>query len=236
MDDNKVKPEKVLPIKPLSMEEVEQAARERVSHITQEFTDGFEFIKKYPRSVSFFGSARFSEENPYYKQTRRLAKKIVEETDYAVVTGGGPGIMEAANRGAHEAGGDSLGITIELPHEQTTNEYVTDAQSFHYFFSRKVILTYAAEAYVFCPGGFGTMDEFFEIATLVQTKKIAPVPIILLGSDYWNPIKDTLEKELLGRETIDRDDLNLFVITDDEDEIVEIVRNAPVRNGDPKNN
>lgn len=230
--DKRPQPEKAMQIVPLSMKEIEEAAQKRVSLINREFRAGFEFLKKYPQSVSFFGSARFDDDNPYYRQARSLAKRIVEETGYAIVTGGGPGIMEAGNRGADDVNGTSLGITIELPHEQTTNKFVHQSKGFHYFFSRKVILTYAAEAYVFFPGGFGTLDELFEIITLVQTKKITPVPIILAGSDYWNPFKDLLEKELLARHTIDKDDLNLFVITDDEEEIIDMIKNAPVRNGD----
>jgi len=226
-----MRPEKDMPIKPISMREIEEASNRRVSLINREFRSGFDFIKRFPRSVTFFGSTRFKEDNPYYKQARNLAKKIVEETGYTIVTGGGPGIMEAANRGAYDVGGQSVGITIKLPHEQVTNEYVTQSKAFHYFFSRKVILTYSAEAYVFCPGGFGTMDEFFEITTLVQTNKINPVPIILVGSDYWNALKDTIKKELLARKTIDDEDMKLFTITDDENEVVDIIKNAPIREG-----
>lgn len=224
-------PEKNLPLKPLSMTELEETMRKRASLIVKEFRKGFDFIKSYPQSVSFFGSARFSDNNPYYIQAQSLAKRIVEETGFAIVTGGGPGIMEAGNRGASDGNGQSLGITIELPHEQTTNEFVEREQSFHYFFSRKVMLTYAAEAYVFFPGGFGTMDEFFEIITLIQTNKIAPVPIILVGGDFWNNVKTFLESNLLSRKTIDQGDLNLFTITDDEDEILSIIKQAPIRTG-----
>lgn len=221
--------EKELSIKPLSRREVEKAALDRVSKIDKEFKKGFDFIKNHPKSVTFFGSARFDENNEFYKQARSIAGKIATELKYSVVTGGGPGIMEAANRGAFEAGGVSLGIGIELPHEQSINKYVTDFIELYYFFVRKVILTYSAESYVFLPGGFGTLDEFFEIVTLVQTKKIESVPVILVGKKYWEPLKETIEKELLGRKTIDAEDMNLFHITDDEDEVIEIIKNAPVR-------
>src|SRR5690606_36408416 len=171
------KPEIDLSIDPVTIDELEEAIHNRISVIQKEFEDGFHFIKKHPKSVTFFGGARFDNTNPFYQQAVDLAKLLVKER-YTVVTGGGPGIMEAANRGAQEGGGHSLGLTIELPHEQVTNQYVTDHVGFNYFFTRKVCLTFSAEAFVYFPGGFGTLDEFFEILTLVQTKKIPKVPII----------------------------------------------------------
>ena len=137
--------------------------------------------------------------------------------------------MEAANRGAQEVGGDSLGLQIELPHEQATNKFLTKELKFHHFYMRKVYLSYAAEAYIFYPGGYGTLDEFFEIITLVQTKKIESVPIICVGSEYWNKVKSLLKEEILSRENIEPEDLELFTITDNHDEVLEIVKNAPVR-------
>ena len=146
-----------------------------------------------------------------------------------VVTGGGPGIMEAANKGAFEAKGKSLGLTIKLPQEQTTNPYITNEVSFNYFFSRKVCLSFSAEAYLFFPGGFGTLDELFEILTLVQTRKIEKVPIILVGNDYWTALDAFIKEHLLSKEMIDSEDITLYSISENEDEIIEIIRNAPVR-------
>ncbi len=224
-------PEKNLPITPLSLEEIREAAAQRVSRIKQEFTDGFEFITRYEKSVTVFGSARFVEGHPYYEKTRALCKRIVSELGYSIVTGGGPGIMEAANRGAFDAHGSSVGLTIKLPHEQATNPYLTDHLDLYYFFVRKVCLSFCAEAYIFFPGGFGTLDECFEILTLVQTRKIRSVPIILVGSEYWKDLEQFIHKNLLDLGTIDRADINLYTITDNEDEILEIIKHAPVRNG-----
>lgn len=224
-------PEKKLPIKPITRKEIHEASEKRVSLITKEFADAFEFLEEYPRSVTFFGSSMLPQTSTYYAAALSLAKKIVRELNYSVVTGGGPGIMEAANRGAFEAEGSSIGITIELPHEQVRNTYLTDYIPLYYFFSRKVCLSFSAEAFIFFPGGFGTLDELMELLTLVQTKKIVSVPIILVGSDYWQKFKMFLSQEMLSRGMIDKEDLSLFTITDNEDEIIEIIRKAPVRNG-----
>lgn len=207
----------------------------RLNQITEEFRRGLAFIKRYPQSVTFFGSARFAEDHELYKKAQDLAFRISKELGYAIVTGGGPGIMEAANRGAFDAGGDSLGLNIELPHEQVVNPYVKDSVEFYYFFSRKVALSFSASAYVIFPGGFGTMDEFSEILELVQTKKIPSVPLILVGSAFWRPLdmyfKNTLYHDYA---TIHLEDTELYKITDDEDEIIEIIKNAPKKNIVPK--
>lgn len=203
----------------------------RICVINEEFKQGFDFLKDKKQSVTFFGSARFDENNKYYIQTRSLAKRIAEELKFAVVSGGGPGIMEAANRGAFEAGGQSLGLTIELPTEQNVNPYVTDSIPFYFFFARKVTLSYAAEGYIFAPGGFGTLDEFFEIITLVQTGKIPHVPIFCIGSDFWNPLQDFIKNVLVANKTIDAKDMEIYKITDNEDEIIEALRHAPLRQG-----
>lgn len=216
---------------PITLLEISEAARKRVTLISTEFTDGFEFIKNYPRSVTFFGSARTAEDDPSYQKARNLASKIVTELHYSVTTGGGPGIMEAANRGAFEAGGNSLGLTIELPREQLTNQYLTDNESFHYFFSRKVCLSFSAEAYIFFPGGFGTLDEFLEILTLVQTAKIPRSPIILVGASYWSPLESFFKETLLKHGAISEEDLGLYTITDDDDLILDLIKKAPVRFG-----
>jgi uncharacterized protein (TIGR00730 family) len=226
-------PEKHLPVKPLTKSELHTTAKERIEIISKEFEEGFRFIEKYPTSVTFFGSARFTEENTYYKLARSIAGRIVKELGYSILSGGGPGIMEAANRGASENGGQSLGLSIELPNGQALNPYVNESIDFYYFFIRKVCLSFSAEAYLFFPGGFGTLDEVFEILTLVQTHKIEKVPVILVGADYWRALEETLKKELLGRGTIDEADMALYTITDDENEILNIIKNSPVRNGLP---
>ncbi len=220
-----------LPVKPLTIEELEKSSSERVSLIADEFKRGFEFIKKYPRSVTFFGSSRFNEENPFYQDARALSKLIVTSLNYAIVTGGGPGIMEAANRGAMDADGHSVGLSIKLPREQRTNAYLSDFIDFYYFFSRKVTLSFSAEAYIFYPGGVGTLDEFFEIFTLVQTHKIACcVPMILVGEAFWKPL-DTFIRETLYEKmhTISKEDPDYYLITDDHKKIVETIRKAPLR-------
>jgi len=217
--------------KPLTLQEITESAEKRVMLISKEFIDGFEFIKNYPRSVTFFGSARTKEDQKYYERARTLAKRIVDELHYTVITGGGPGVMEAANRGAFEAGGNSIGLTIDLPNKQLDNKYLTAKEDFHYFFSRKVCLSFSAEAYIFFPGGFGTLDEFMEILTLVQTNKIPKAPIILVGSKHWQPLEDYFKNVVLKENMIEKADLSLYSITDDEDEILKIIKEAPVRFG-----
>lgn len=213
----------------LSIADMQKATDERIYEISREFTQGFKFLEKYPRSVTFFGSTRFKENHPYYIKARNLAGRIVKELDYTVISGGGPGIMEAANRGAKEAGGNSIGLTIRLPKEQVMNGYLTNHIDFYYFFSRKVCLAYSAETFIFFPGGFGTLDEFSEIVTLLQTHKVPKVPVLLVGKDYWLEVLDFLKNTLLSRGTIEPEDLELFKIIDDEDEILSIIRSTPVR-------
>jgi uncharacterized protein (TIGR00730 family) len=169
------------------------------------------------------------EGDKHYEDARTLASRIVKELDYAVLTGGSSGIMEAANRGAYEAGGQSLGLHIELPTEQTANKYLTSSINFRYFFARKVCLSFAAESYIFYPGGYGTLDEFFEIVTLIQTRKIPAAPIVCVGTEYWNSLKEFANKELLTRGVIDPGDLSFFNITDDHEEILRIIKESPVR-------
>jgi uncharacterized protein (TIGR00730 family) len=217
--------------KPMTLLEISESAQKRVALISEEFSDGFDFINNYPRSVTFFGSARTKEDSPYYTKARELAGRIVKELHYSVLTGGGPGIMEAANRGAFEAGGNSLGLTIELPREQIANKYLTDSEDFHYFFSRKVCLSFSAEAYLFFPGGFGTLDEFLEILTLVQTAKIPRAPIILVGKDYWEPLQNFFKEVLLEHKTVDDEEMYFYTITDDDDLILKLIKEAPVRFG-----
>lgn len=201
------------------------AKNQRASRIASEFDRGLRFIKKYRQSVTIYGSARFKSNNPHYRDARALAFRL-SRLGYTIITGGGPGVMEAANRGAKEAGGPSVGLNIELPHEQIINPYVTDSMSFFYFFSRKTTMSFASEAYIFFPGGFGTLDEFFEIITLIQTKKLHSIPVILVGTDFWSPLQSFIEKTvLLQHGSIDKKDLNLYVILDDQDKIVEYITN-----------
>ena len=224
-------PAKDLPIEPITLQEIDEETKKRVSLIDHEFKRGFDFIKNQPKSVTFFGSARFGENNEHYKRSERIAARL-SGLGFAILTGGGPGIMEAANRGAFEAEGRSLGLNIKLPHEQARNPYLTDSLDFYYFFTRKVMLTFSAEAYLFFPGGFGTFDEFFEILTLVQTKKIERVPLILVGTDFWKPLQHFMEEYMLNNNgTIDKEDMSFFTITQNEDEIVDIIKNVSVRNG-----
>lgn len=219
------------PTQKITAVDLDRDLSDRISRIHEEFVEGLNFIRQHPRSVTFFGSARFTEEHEDYKVARKLAKLLGDE-GFDVITGGGSGIMEAANRGAqeNEDGGKSLGMNIELPHEQILNPYVDEHITFYYFFSRKVLLTFSAEAYIYFPGGFGTLDEFFEILTLKQTRKIADVPIICVGTHYWGHldsfIATTLKEEF---KTIDDKDPKLYTITDDLEEVVEIVKAAPLR-------
>lgn len=214
---------------PLTLPELEEQIKKRVSTISEEFLEGFQFIKDTPKTVTFFGSARTVSEELDYQHAYELAKGVAK-LGYAVVTGGGPGIMEAANKGAFEVDGNSFGLTIQLPKEQVTNPYLNKTINFQYFFTRKVSLTYAAEAYVYFPGGFGTLDELFEILTLVQTNKIVRVPIILFGSHFWKPLEKFLEEFMLQNGKIDEADMRLFLITDSIEEALDIIKNAPIRN------
>ncbi len=213
----------------LSLQGMHHAAKARVHTVARELTLGFEMLEKIPRSVTFFGSSFFKEDNLYYKSAQELAQKVVKELGYSVTSGGGPGIMEAANRGAKEAGGHSVGMTIRLPQGQVTNEYITDQVDFYYFFVRKVCLTFSAEAFVFYPGGFGTLDEFFEVATLLQTKKVENVPVFLIGSDFWKETEHYIKETLLKRGAIAEKDMDFYTITDNLDEVIQTIRETPIR-------
>jgi uncharacterized protein (TIGR00730 family) len=223
------RPHKHLSSQPLTLPELEAQIKKRVNNISKEFIAGFDIIKDTPKTVTFFGSARTLPSEKDYQDAYTLAKEIAQ-LGFAVVTGGGPGIMEAANKGAFEVDGNSFGFTIQLPKEQRTNPYLNKIINFDYFFTRKVSLTYAAEAYVYFPGGFGTLDELFEILTLVQTKKIVPVPIILFGSFFWNPLEKFITEHLVSKGKIDPYDMSLFTITDSIEDAIEIIKNAPIRN------
>lgn len=199
-----------------------QAAMMRLGSVEEEILKGYEVLKKYHKTVTVFGSARLTEENIYYQKAHELAGKLAAK-DYAVITGGGHGIMEAANRGAKEAGGKSIGFNIELPHEQILNEYTTESINFSHFSPRKIAMTLFADAYVFFPGGFGTVDEFAEIVTLVQTQKMLKSPIILIGSDFWGDLDDFIKKHMLANHMITDGDEQIYTIVDDIDTAVRIV-------------
>lgn len=200
-----------------------------IKEMAQELRAGFELLKKYQKSVTIFGSARSTTESPHYKDAKNLSHRIVKELGYAVITGGGPGIMWASNEGAKDAGGDSVAITIELPHEQHTNPHTTDVTNCKYFMTRKSLLIFAAEAYIFFPGGYGTFDELFCVLTLIQTGKIPKVPVVLFGKDFWNPFNKFLCENVVDiHHTIDPEDIKLFTITDNLDKALEIIKQAPV--------
>jgi hypothetical protein len=192
--------------------------------IMGEFVNGFERMSKIGPCVSIFGSARTKEEDPYYKLAVSIAKSI-SEAGYGVITGGGPGIMEAGNRGASLAGGTSVGLNIDLPFEQHDNPYIDDDKSldFDYFFVRKVMFVKYSQGFVVMPGGFGTLDELFEAITLIQTHKIGKFPIILVGSDFWTGLMDWVKGTMLKMGNISPEDLNLIKIVDTEQEVVEII-------------
>lgn len=185
----------------------------RIFHIMSEFTDGYEFVSRLERPVTIFGSARSGRTSKYYKASFELARRLGRH-GFTIVTGGGPGDMEAANKGAVQAGADSIGLNIELPNEQRTNKYVKRGMGFYYFFSRKTMLSVSAQAYVFFPGGYGTMDEFFTICTLIQTKKIEKRPLILYGSAFWKPLTNFILEKMLKDRSISDADLRLFTIVD----------------------
>ena len=188
-----------------------------------EFVEGFEKLSNIGPCISIFGSARTNKSNQYYKDTVILSRKLTEK-GYGIITGGGPGIMEAANKGAKEGKGDSVGLNIELPFEQTPNQYIDNDKSidFNYFFVRKVMFVKYAQAFVIMPGGVGTLDELFETITLIQTEKIQKIPIILYGSEYWNGLLDWMKNIVLEKENcINKSDFDNFILIDDIDEVVE---------------
>ncbi len=195
----------------------------RVFRIMSEFVQGFELLRSYGLAATFWGSARLEPSNPSYKAAEELAAKLAKK-GFAIISGGGGGIMEASNVGAFKVGGKSIGLNIELPFEQKLNPYTTDSMSFKYFFSRKVMLTFSSEVYVYFPGGYGTLDEFFEIITLIQTKKILPVPVVLYGSEFWSPLLRWLEKDLLKKhKTISKEDMDIFHVVDSVDEAYQYI-------------
>ncbi len=197
----------------------------RVFRIMSEFAESFEILAKLPPAVSIFGSARTPEDHPRYENARELGRRIAQEK-LATVTGGGPGIMEAANRGAFESEGVSVGLNIELPLEQEPNPYITTGLNFRYFFIRKVMLVKYSIAFVIFPGGYGTLDELFESLTLIQTKRIKSFPVILFESEYWSGLIEWIKKRLIVENNISPEDLELFRCTDSIDEAIEIIKQS----------
>lgn len=197
----------------------------RVLRIQAEFVEGFGLLADLPHAVSIFGSARTKRDNEEYALAERIGASLTE-AGYTVITGGGPGIMEAANRGAVDAGGVSVGLGIELPFEQSLNDYVDVGIEFRYFFVRKTMFVKYSQAFVVLPGGFGTLDELFEAITLVQTKKITRFPIVLVGTEFWGGLLDWVKNQMLPAGKISKEDLDLVHLTDDPNEVVEIVKRA----------
>jgi len=191
--------------------------------IGQEFLEGFVAVERIGRpAVSVFGSARIREDHPVYAQARHVGRRLAE-AGFAVVTGGGPGVMEAANRGAREGGGVSVGFNIELPHEQGANPYLDISVTFKHFYARKTMFVKAAEGFVIFPGGFGTLDELFESLTLIQTGKVLHFPVVLFDSDYWSPLLDWIRGQLLTDGMISPEDLDLLAVTDSTSHAVQTI-------------
>ena len=183
-----------------------------------EFVQGFELLREHGLAATFWGSARLKPSDPYYKAAEDLAARLAKK-GFSIISGGGPGIMEASNVGAFKVGGRSVGLNIKLPFEQKLNPYTTESLNFDFFFSRKVMLTFASEVYVYFPGGFGTLDEFFEIITLIQTKKIEPIPVILYGKEFWDPLLRFFEHDMLKKfQMINGEDLEIFHVVDSVDD------------------
>jgi len=195
----------------------------RMFHIMAEFVEGFEVLPEVYPAVTIFGSARVGRNSPIYKTTEKLARLLVEN-EFNVISGGGPGVMEAANKGAAEAGGKSVGLNIRLPREQKPNKYANTRLDYKYFFIRKVMFVKYAVAYVILPGGFGTLDELFEALTLIQTKRIRSFPVILVDSRHWKGLIDWMKETLLKAKFISPSDLDIFHIVDRPEEAVSIIK------------
>jgi uncharacterized protein (TIGR00730 family) len=207
------------------IDEMELSESWRLFRIIGEFVAGVEEMNDIGPAVSIFGSARMSPSDPYYKKTVELSG-LLAENKFTIITGGGGGIMEAANKGAAEKNGKSVGLNIVLPMEQAPNPYSNIKVEFNYFFVRKVMFVKYAMAYVIMPGGFGTLDELFEAVTLIQTKRVKPLPVILFGSEYWGGLIDWIKARLLDEKMISPDDMDILKITDDPEEVLQIVKNV----------
>ena len=194
----------------------------RIFRIMAEFVEGFERLSRIGPCVTIFGSARTPADDPYYKLATEMARVAVRNK-YGVITGGGPGAMEAANKGAKEEGGVSVGLNIQLPFEQHPNPFVKTLINFRYFFIRKVMFLKYTSAVIVCPGGFGTLDEMFETLTLIQTHKVPDLPVVLMGTEFWKGLIEWLKTDMLGHKYINPDDLDMFTITDDPQEAIKVI-------------
>ena len=201
----------------------------RMFRIIGELVEGFDELSSIGPAVTVYGSARLKEHEPLYGEIREITGRLAE-TGFAIITGGGPGVMEAANRGAFEAGGTSIGLNISLLHEQHFNEFTTKSIKFHHFFARKVMLVKYATAFIIMPGGWGTLDELSEVITLIQTDKIKPFPVILFKSSYWQGLMDWFEDEALAKGFISTEDMELIRICDHPDEVIDVVQNWYLHN------
>ena len=195
----------------------------RLFHIMAEFVEGFESLADISPAVTIFGSARAKEGDELYTRAYNLAR-VLGRNKFNIITGGGPGVMEAANRGAQEEGVKSVGINIQLPFEQKPNPYINVPLSYRYFFVRKVMFIKYAIAYIVLPGGYGTLDEFFEAITLIQTRKIRPFPVILVDSSFWSSLIDWINQNMLARNTVTKEDMAIYKVMDDPEEIVEYIK------------
>jgi len=220
---------------PPANEDFRKTFQWRIFKIMSEFIDGYHFLADFKKTVTVFGSTNLKPDNKYYQEARKFGFAISKK-GYTVITGGGPGIMEAANRGAFEAGGNSIGINIELPQGQRVNKYVNKPIGFYYFFTRKVMLSFSSDAYIFFPGGYGTLDEFFEMVTLVQTKKLSrPVPIIVVGREYWQPLFNWLKLEAYDKlKAVKEEDLEIINIVDSSEEAIKLLSKLKAKKVMPK--
>lgn len=216
----------------MSVLEARQRDIWRIFQIMSEFVDGFELMSRTSPAISIFGSARMKPGSKYYELTRRVAFELAK-TGYGIVSGGGGGLMEAANRGAREAGGESIGLNIELPFEQRPNEYIDPDKlmTFQHFFVRKVMFVKYAQGFIVMPGGYGTLDEFSEAITLIQTKKTKAFPVILMGSEYWKKLLEWMRGTAIDEGSIAPRDLDIFHVCDDPAEAVQIIKDFGIRHG-----
>ncbi|MBI2410710.1 MAG: TIGR00730 family Rossman fold protein [Candidatus Kerfeldbacteria bacterium] len=196
----------------------------RIFRIMAEFVEGYNFLSKLTADITIFGSARTKPGEKYYKVAEKLGRLLAQE-GFSVITGGGPGIMEAANKGAYEAGGESIGLGVQLPFEQRMNDYILHGIGFNFFFTRKVMLTSPSQAFIAFPGGYGTIDEIFEVLTLIKTHKMQPVPVILVGKEFWGQLRKFLKEQMLDKhQTINEEELHVFDIVDTAEEAIQILR------------
>lgn len=220
---------------PPSKEDFRETFQWRIFRIMAEFVEGFQFVTDFKKPVTVFGSSSFKEDNPDYEKARRFGELLAKE-GFTTITGGGPGIMEAANRGAYENNGESVGINIQIEDGERANRYLKKSIGCYYFFTRKVMLSFGSSGYVFFPGGFGTLDEFFEMVTLIQTKKIPDdVVVVAVGKEFWEPLFSWIKSELCYKyQTIKEENLDIFKLVDTPEEAVEIIKEDFVRKN--KNN